>query len=137
MKAIKYSLDLQMVPIRKFLIIFQIYLRFVFGREVVQSDIKSFGREKSKNLKYTKDLAQKLVHESENETPRYMQKSEHPVELFYKRNMSVDHPIPQVIVVGTLRVLLTTCPNNNVANKGSGGGIDLHCEWSSCVELLN
>jgi hypothetical protein len=50
--------------------------------------------------------------------------------------MSSDHPIPQVIVVGILRVLLTTCPNNNTQKAGSGGGIDLHCEWSSCIELL-
>lgn len=46
MKAIKYSLVLQMVPIRKFLIIFQIYLRLLFGREVVQGDIKTFARDK-------------------------------------------------------------------------------------------
>jgi hypothetical protein len=51
--------------------------------------------------------------------------------------MSADHPIPQVIVVGTLRVLLTTCPNNNQASKAQGGGIDLHSEWTSCLELLN
>lgn len=51
--------------------------------------------------------------------------------------MSSDHPIPQVIVVGSLRVLLTTCPNNNSQKSGSAGGIDLHCEWTSCIELLN
>jgi hypothetical protein len=33
MKAIKDSLELQMVPIRKFLILFQIYLRCLFGKE--------------------------------------------------------------------------------------------------------
>jgi len=46
-----------MVPIRKFLIIFQIYLRFLFGNEAIPGDIKSFGREKFKNLKYTKEQA--------------------------------------------------------------------------------
>jgi hypothetical protein len=40
-----------------------------------------------------------------------------PVEHFYKRNMSSDNPIPQIIVVGILRVLLTTCPN---AARNSG-----------------
>ena len=55
-----------------------------------------------------------------------------PVELFYKRHMSSDNPIPQIIVVGILRVLLTTCPN---AVRNSGG-IDLHHEWSSCLEFL-
>jgi len=34
-----------------------------------------------------------------------------PVEKFYKRHMNSDNPIPQIIVVGILRVLLTTCPN--------------------------
>lgn len=127
-----------MVPVRKFLILFQIYLRFLFGREAKEGDIKTFGRQKFHNFKYTRDLAQKLITESETETARYLQKTEHPVELFYRRNMSADHPIPQVIVVGTLRVLLTTCPNNNTQQKSNqaGGGIDLHCEWTSCIELL-
>ena len=34
--------------------------------------------------------------------------------------------------MGILRVLLTTCPNN----AKSAGGIDLHSEWSSCLNLL-
>lgn len=135
MKAIKDSLDLQMVPIRKFLILFQIYLRCLFGKEVKQGDIKSYGCQHFKNLKHLKEQADKLV--SEDEPPRFYQKSNSPVEQFYKRNMSSDHPIPQVIVVGILRVLLTTCPNNNTQKPGNGGGIDLHCEWTSCIELLN
>ena len=46
--------------------------------------------------------------------------------------MTKDNPIPQVIVVGILRVLLTTCPT---ASRSSGG-IDLHREWTSTVKLL-
>jgi hypothetical protein len=46
--------------------------------------------------------------------------------------MTNDQPIPQIIVVGILRVLLTTCPNN----AKNAGGIDLHSEWSSCLDLL-
>ena len=34
MKAVRISLELAIIPIRKFLIIFYIYLRFLFGREV-------------------------------------------------------------------------------------------------------
>jgi len=45
--------------------------------------------------------------------------------------MQVENPIPQVIVVGILRVLLTTCPN---AARNSGG-IDLHREWVSCCKF--
>lgn len=35
-------------------------------------------------------------------------------------------------MVGILRVLLTTCPNN----AKNAGGIDLHSEWSSCINLM-
>jgi len=38
-----------------------------------------------------------------------------------------------VIVVGILRVLLTTCPNN----QKNSGGIDLHAEWSACLNFLS
>lgn len=114
MKAIKYSLEISMVPIKKFIIIFQVYLLFLFGRDPVPGDIKSYGTEKFVNLKYSKDLAAKHLHETENAPPRFLQKSEHPVELFYKRNTCYpnEHPIPQILVVGTLRVLLTTCQNS-------------------------
>ena len=94
MKAIKLSLDLPMVPIRKFLIIFQIYLRFLFGKTPQPGDIKSFGSEKVRNLKYVKDIQLRFIKEQESKQPRYLCKTEHPVELFYKRNMSADHPIP-------------------------------------------
>lgn len=80
------------------------------------------------NLKYTKDLIQKFM----TEEPRFNMNTDSPVELFYKRHMSSDHPIPQVIVVGILRVLLTTCPNNS----RNSGGIDLHSEWTSCLKFL-
>ena len=78
MKAIKDSLDLQMVPIRKFLILFQIYLRCLFGKEPMQGDIKSYGCQRFKNLKYLKEQADKLV--SEDEPPRFYQKSNSPAE---------------------------------------------------------
>ena len=37
MRAIKISLDLPIVPIRKFLIIFFIYIRHLFGKDVSAS----------------------------------------------------------------------------------------------------
>lgn len=64
--------------------------------------------------------------------PRFNLKTDHPVEQFYKRHMTNDQPIPQIIVVGILRVLLTTCPNN----AKNAGGIDLHSEWSSCLNFM-
>ena len=53
------------------------------------------------------------------------------IEAFYKRHMNSESPLPQIIVVGVLRVLLTTCPN---AARNSGG-IDLHSEWTSSLQL--
>ena len=35
MKAVRISLELAIVPIRKFLILFLIYMRYLFGREVI------------------------------------------------------------------------------------------------------
>jgi hypothetical protein len=46
--------------------------------------------------------------------------------------MTSEMLIPQVIVVGILRVLLTTCPNS----ARNTGGIDLHAEWVSCINFM-
>lgn len=85
---------------------------------------------KFKHLLYLKEYQDVFLNS--DVTPRFNLKSDHPVEQFYKRHMNNDQPIPQVIVVGILRVLLTTCPNN----QRNAGGIDLHAEWSSCLNFL-
>jgi len=46
--------------------------------------------------------------------------------------MNKNHPIPHIIVVGILRVLLSTCPNTK---KNTTGGVHIHREWASCVKL--
>ena len=46
--------------------------------------------------------------------------------------MNSEMLIPQVIVVGILRVLLTTCPNN----ARNSGGIDLNSEWTACITFM-
>ena len=138
MKAVRISLELAIVPIRKFLIIFYIYLRLLFGNEPHEQiiDEKEKHRlsseriQKNKHLLYLLEYADIFV--ASDLTPRFNIKTKNPVELFYKRHMSTDQPIPQVIVVGILRVLLTTCPNN----QRNAGGIDLHAEWSSCLHFL-
>ena len=140
MKAVKISLELAIVPIRKFLIIFFIYIRLLFGKDVRPAiketkPNKPAAREsetlkKHKHLLYLKEYQELFL--SPEVTPRFNLKTDHPVELFYKRHMNNDQPIPQVIVVGILRVLLTTCPNN----QRNAGGIDLHAEWSSCLNFL-
>mmetsp|Transcript_28577 Transcript_28577/g.27568 ORF Transcript_28577/g.27568 Transcript_28577/m.27568 type:complete len:237 (-) Transcript_28577:1115-1825(-) len=120
-KAIKFSLEISIVPIRKILIIFCIYMKLLFEKAPET-------KEEWKNLKFTRELLN-LV---EKESPRFNLKKTPSVEQFYKRHMSNDNPIPQIIVVGILRVLLTTCPN---AARNTGG-IDLHSEWSSCLNFM-
>ena len=136
-KSIKLSLEMAVVPIRKFLIIFYLILRFLFGSAPGKTIlINNLNVENSSNewkdMKYQKDLLIALVEKDEPARFNFKQSESNPVELFYKRHMSSDNPIPQIIVVGILRVLLTTCPN---AVRNSGG-IDLHHEWSACFEFL-
>ena len=109
-RSIKFSLEIAVVPIRKFLIIFYVFLRLLFGPT-------SPTKKEWKDLKFNKELLLLLVEKGES--PRFHLKGAETdaVELFYKRHMSSDNPIPQIIVVGILRVLLTTCPN---AARNSG-----------------
>lgn len=144
MKAVKISIELPIVPIRKFLILFYVYLRLLFNdkprepvgleAELVVKDIQAqMPFPKANPLHgnvYLKESIERYL--GADAQPRFTLKTDHPVELFYKRYMTNDQPIPQIIVVGILRVLLTTCPNN----AKSAGGIDLHSEWSSCLNLL-
>lgn len=123
--AIKYSLDTSFVPVRKIILIFHIYIRFLFGEK--QEDQKH--KERYANLKYIKDMVDYRQFEK---TPRYLLESGSPVEQFYKRNTNKSHPIPHVIVVGILRVLLSSCPNTK---KNTTGGVCIHREWSSCIKL--
>ena len=46
--------------------------------------------------------------------------------------MNNANPIPHIIVVGILRVLLSTCPNTK---KNTTGGVYIHREWSSSLKL--
>ena len=140
MRAVKISLELAIVPIRKFLIIFFIYIRLLFGKNVIapvnETKPNKLKREESESVKKFKHLLYLKEYQdvflSSDVTPRFNLKTNHAVELFYKRHMNNDQPIPQVIVVGIMRVLLTTCPNN----QRNAGGIDLHAEWSSCLNFL-
>ena len=120
MKAVRISLELAIVPIRKILIIFYVYMRLLFGRETrpAVSDPKAGPTHESENIRknkhylYLKEYMDVFLNGEAQQTPRFNLRTVHPVENFYKRHMTNDQPIPQVIVVGILRVLLTTCPNN-------------------------
>jgi hypothetical protein len=65
MRAIKYSLETPQVPIRKFLILYQIYLRYLFGKVATEGDIESAGCGEFKDLKYLKAYIEKLMPDSE------------------------------------------------------------------------
>lgn len=96
MKAVRISLELAIVPIRKFLIIFYIYLRLLFGNEPHEQivDEKEKHRlsseriQKNKHLLYLLEYAEIFV--AQDLTPRFNIKTTNPVELFYKRHMSTD-----------------------------------------------
>lgn len=112
-KAIQLSLDTAFVPARKIILIFHIYMRYLFGEKIESAEHKAL----YSNLKY---LAQYIDFHNFEKTPRHLLKTSSPVELFYKRNMNKQHPIPNIIVVGILRVLLSTCPNTK---KNKTGGV--------------
>ena len=97
MKAVRISLELAIVPIRKFLIIFYVYMRLLFGRKVRPPvvDLKAgptFESEnvrKNKHLLYLKEYIDVFINQ-ENQTPRFHLRTTHPVESFYKRHMTTD-----------------------------------------------
>ena len=123
--AISQSLDTSFVPVRKIIVILHIYLRYLFGERKETKEHKEFYR----NLTYIdKNIDYKLFEKE----PRYNLNSLSPVEKFYKRNMNNSNPIPHIIVVGILRVLLSTCPNTK---KNTTGGVQIHREWSSSLKL--
>ena len=114
------------MPARKVILIFHIYMRYLFGEKKESPE----HRKKFANLKYAKEFIDFHLHEK---VPRHLLKTSSPVEAFYKRNMNSKHPIPNIIVVGILRVLLSTCPNTK---KNKTGGVQIHREWSSCIKLF-
>ena len=105
--------------------ILHIYLRYLFGEKKEDPKHKEFYA----NLRYMKKYINYNLFEK---MPRYHLKTNSPVETFYKRNMNKNHPIPHIIVVGILRVLLSTCPNTK---KNTTGGVHIHREWGSCLKL--
>jgi len=123
--AIKLSLDTAFVPVRKIILILHVYLRYLLGEKKESKKHKDF----YSNLKYLKEY---IDYRTFEEVPRYRLNSSSKVEQFYKRNMNKNHPIPHIIVVGILRVLLSTCPNTK---KNTTGGVHIHREWASCVKL--
>lgn len=100
-KSIKLSLEMAVVPIRKFLIIFYLFLRFLFGSapgKISLSLLLQTGLDSSlnewKDMKYQKELLIALVEKDEPSRFNFKLSESNPVELFYKRHMSSDNPIP-------------------------------------------
>jgi len=98
MKAVRISLELAIVPIRKILIIFYVYMRLLFGRETrprvpdpkaSPTSYESENIRKNKQYLYLKEYMD-LFLGGENQTPRFNLRTVHPVENFYKRHMTND-----------------------------------------------
>lgn len=98
MKAVRISLELAIVPIRKVLIIFYVYMRLLFGRETRTSvkDPKAGPFHESENVRknkhylYLKEYMDMFLNGGDYQTPRFNLRTEHPVENFYKRHMTND-----------------------------------------------
>lgn len=97
MKAVRISLELAIVPIRKILIVFFVYMRLLFGRETRPSveDPKSGLAHESENIRknkhflYLKEYIELFLN-TDNTTSRFNLRTKHPVETFYKRHMTTD-----------------------------------------------
>ena len=72
-KAIQLSLDMAFVPARKIILIFQIYIRYLFGENSESEDHKKL----FSNLKYMKEYID--FHNFEK-VPRHLLNSDSPVE---------------------------------------------------------
>jgi len=90
--AVQVSLELAIVPIRKLLIIFYIYLRMLFGKNVIPGPDRAYDKHAYKNMVYLKTLYEPFLAESVK--GRFNTKTEHPVEKFYKRHMTSEMLIP-------------------------------------------
>ena len=110
LSAIKCSMEISCIPIKKFSMLYHAYLKLI-------TDLPK----KTMSSKLTKELLDSI----QMENPRYKQPAENSVEELYRRLMTKENPLPQVIIVGMLRALLTTCPNSS-----HGSGIDIDQEWS-------
>ena len=93
LQAVQISLELAIVPIRKFLIIFYIYLRMLFGNKVIPGPGLDYEPKKDfANLQYLKSLIERFGNDKS--APRHQIKTDHAVEKFYKRHMTSEMLIP-------------------------------------------
>ena len=96
MKSVRISLELAIVPIRKFLIIFFIYMRYLFGLKTrppvvdpaAPPSLESESIKRNKHLLYLKEYIEVFL--TSRQTRRFNLKTDHPVEKFYKRHMTTD-----------------------------------------------
>jgi hypothetical protein len=92
MRAVKISIELAIVPIRKFLILFYIYLRLLFTDEIrepiemdndrivsdIQAQMPYFKPNPLKGNVYLKENSERFL--SADVKPRFNVKTDHPVE---------------------------------------------------------
>ncbi|KAL4452925.1 hypothetical protein ABPG74_002490 [Tetrahymena malaccensis] len=127
MKMIQLSVELFLIPIKKIISLFYLYLT------IYLQDTNDSGTKLDDNY-YTEDN----MNQIEKGPPRLFIQKPTKIEQFYQRNVinQADIALAQIIVVGLLRTMLTTCATNNKYNPNNKG-IDLNREWeSSLIHIL-
>lgn len=105
LRAFKLAQELEIVPVKKFLIILRIYLNLLFGTSIKHPTIQitkdrltsqERGRDVTSDKKdwFMKENVDAL--DSENFTPRFVLPTSNPVEKFYKRLMRPEQPISSI-----------------------------------------
>lgn len=92
-KGFAFVEEQKQVPIKKFIIIFYIYLQLLFGK-------KAFITDSGKGMnKFSIDKKQWMMKDSQyqwwnlDRKPRFLLPKNNPVEAFYKRIMAAEMPI--------------------------------------------
>lgn len=143
MKITQLSIELFIVPVRKVISLFYVYLK------IQLSDTNEKGVKLDECI-YTEDNMNMI----DKGLARLFESNLCKTEQFYQRNIinSTDSPLAQIIVVGLLRTMLTTCATNNKYNPQSSKpfsnfevsyasyfieGIDLNREWECSGKMTN
>ncbi|CAG9314854.1 unnamed protein product [Blepharisma stoltei] len=114
MHLIKISTEISFIPIKKVSMLYLAYIELILDFP-------------NKNeTKFSKEILEGL----KAETPRHRIPPNNAVEMFYRRMMRKENPLPQIIVVGLLRALLNCCPNANT------NGVDIKEEWLSPLRMF-
>ncbi|KRW99807.1 hypothetical protein PPERSA_07884 [Pseudocohnilembus persalinus] len=148
LQCIQLSLELFVTPIKKIMILMNFYLQYLLTYD---EDKQALNKEKIAKMNKKQENKDKNILEKKEGinlfteenldairkgTPRYFLKDEQSnrAEQFYKKHIlnQKDSPLAQIITVGLLRTLLTTCATNN-RYQPETKGVNLNREWESSI----